>query len=850
LNGNDTVSVVLESVTSAVRMVATDGRATSDTTVIDAVDRPFLGEVVATVRFPAYLDRADERVDATAPLRVPRGVTLSVHGQATVPLARVLLRGAGAPITFAPSGSGFDGALPAVDGSYVWEVTARGGGAVDVPAPLRIETIPDSAPDLELVAPSRDSVVSAQGEVPILVAAHDDHALASVALRVWKVGVAGATTPTETRIGAPQGSDYAGGATLRLEAFALQPGDALHVLPVARDASPWRQEGRGRELVLRLPSVNEEREIARALADSAVQRATDAARAQQGLQRRTQEEARARTPRDARPNDAQLKFGDAERAKALAAEQRTMQQRTEQLQKQVQSVQDHLKGAGVLDSSLARLLGEAQRMLKEAMTPELRAALEQAEKAGDQLDATRSKQSMAELAAQQQRMKEALERSAEMLKRAALEGAMSTVRDAARDLAKAQAAAADSAERGMGTDASRRAQAARTESLARDAEQLRKRLSQARADTAARAADLAARQARRAAEALKDSTGGATRSREAAKQLEAAAQSLQTGREAQVGAWKEEVTDDLDRAVQEMMQMAREQDLLAAESKQLRSGTGMQAKQGALKQGAESSMQRVERTSRKSAMLSPKTQRAMQDAQSKLDQATRDAGQSGGGKEGGITSMQEAADALRQAAAALARDRERAAAAGSASGVPEMLAQLQQAADQQSGVNSQMQSLLQMAAQAGKAGGPSEAAARQAARDAAKAQREVARALDDAADADATGKAEALAREARQVAQTLEQGATDPGVLARQQRLLRRMLDAGRVLEQEDQKEDGKREAKSGAGIAPFTPTRGAARGAAAERYAPPDWNALRSLDAADRRVVLEYFRRLNGTTP
>jgi hypothetical protein len=173
-----------------------------------------------------------------------------------------------------------------------------------------------------------------------------------------------------------------------------------------------------------------------------------------------------------------------------------------------------------------------------------------------------------------------------------------------------------------------------------------------------------------------------------------------------------------------------------------------------------------------------------------------------------------------------------------------MLEQLQQLAQQQGALNAQMQGLLP-------GGQPSagqqglDANGRERARQLARAQREVARDLEEVGDADPTGRAQELAREARAVAQALDQGAVDPATQARQERLLRRMLDAGRSLEQEEREAGERREARAARTTDRFTPTTDPRANAA--RIAVPTWDELRGLSAEDRRLVIEYFRRLNA---
>ena len=64
------------------RLVASDGRASSDSVVIHAADRPFLGAVVLRVSYPWYLGRAPENLPVGEPMRLPRGTVVDISGRA------------------------------------------------------------------------------------------------------------------------------------------------------------------------------------------------------------------------------------------------------------------------------------------------------------------------------------------------------------------------------------------------------------------------------------------------------------------------------------------------------------------------------------------------------------------------------------------------------------------------------------------------------------------------------------------------------------------------------------------------------------------------------------------------
>ena len=863
-------------------VLATDGRAGRDSITVRVVDRPFVGDITVMARYPAYLARPIERLPTDAPLRLPAGTTLEISGSASEPLAAVALAGERGRLTLLPNGARFAGRFtPRENDVWRWEVEGTSQQTLDVPPPLEIEVVGDSLPRVEILSPTGEVLVSADARVTLELLAQDDHALRAVSLRVARVGAA--LLLREVALTDRSDAIWSGAYAVDLEAFALTPGDAIQVVLVARDAAPGVREAVSAPIVLRVPTADQAREAARDAADAAVSAADAVAREQAALGERTATEARTRSDRTAaqreedqrtaeirnqNPNQASapreaLGYENAEKAKEIAEQQRQLTARVDQLEEAARQLEDRLRDAGALDTGLARQLQDAQRMLREAMTPEMQAALERLESSTQQLDGQRTRQSMSDLAAQQQRLRQTLERSAEMLRRAALEGQMQTVADQGRDLAQAQRAMADSARPGSESRDARDARDARevredaarmqraSEQLARAAERLGERLEQAQARPGAEAMQRGAQQAaqagqqmqRAAQNAAPDPAGAQQAAQDAADSMERAAESLADARGDQVAEWKSELTEALDRSVQELMQMAREQDALAQQARDAQDASSLRGAQSALQQGVQAAQERLEDEGRRSTLLSARSQELMQRAQQRSAQATREASEGRRGQS--EQAMREAADALRQAAAQLTRDRERAASARSATGMAEMMQQMQQLAQQQAGLNSQMQSLLPMAQQQGGRQGM-DAATREQARQLARSQREVAQQLDEIADADPTGRAQELAREARALAAALDQGAVDPATSARQERLFRRMLDAGRSLEQDQRDETQRRESRAARAGDRVTPV-GDGRGAPGERYAVPTWEELRGLSAEDRRLVIEYFRRLNA---
>jgi hypothetical protein len=185
-------------------------------------------------------------------------------------------------------------------------------------------------------------------------------------------------------------------------------------------------------------------------------------------------------------------------------------------------------------------------------------------------------------------------------------------------------------------------------------------------------------------------------------------------------------------------------------------------------------------------------------------------------------------------------------AEGGGEGGQDALQQLEELARQQGALNGQVGALVPLEL------GP-DALARQLA-ELGRRQAEIARGTEEAGQAlderDVLGSLDPLADEARALARELEGGRLDPEVRARQERLFRRLLDAGRSLERD---EPGRRRVAEQAGETTAEPP--AALDAelldTGLRYPAPTAAQLRALPPAFRALVLEYFDRLNrGPNP
>jgi hypothetical protein len=118
-------------------------------------------------------------------------------------------------------------------------------------------------------------------------------------------------------------------------------------------------------------------------------------------------------------------------------------------------------------------------------------------------------------------------------------------------------------------------------------------------------------------------------------------------------------------------------------------------------------------------------------------------------------------------------------------------------------------------------------------------------ALRDGARGDAPTGMAALVAEAEAIAQQLQRGQLPAELLARQERLFKRLLDAGRTLEKDDY-EDQRTGERPGAVEARSAAALDAGIFRDATRFRAPSPEELQALPPAYRRLILDYFERLN----
>ena len=195
----------------------------------------------------------------------------------------------------------------------------------------------------------------------------------------------------------------------------------------------------------------------------------------------------------------------------------------------------------------------------------------------------------------------------------------------------------------------------------------------------------------------------------------------------------------------------------------------------------------------------------------------------------------DAVDALAVAAFSLMQSKDRINGSQSGSGVQEAMEQMKQMAGRQGQLAQQGASMMQ----------PGQMNAQQIMQMALQ-QRALAQQLERMRAGGQLPGAGQLSREAKDLSTTLQGGRLNQDVVDRQQKLFRRMLDAGRTLQGEEDDEKKERQSTTAADAPPSVPPALDPRirnGIGEIRL--PSWESLQRLSPDERRRVVDYFQRL-----
>jgi hypothetical protein len=832
----------------------------TDTFVVVPFDPLTIVDVELSLHFPRYLDQPDEQLRGSASVvRVPWGTRLDLSVRTNHRLRRFgMVRESEADtdtLWLRTGREGAEGAFVARQSALLsWlPVPVDAVPTADPGAGIRLSVVPDAPPEIRLSTVDR-SVLAADGRLPLLVEAADDHGLASVDLEWWRETSGGRREAghRESLVGDDGSRRVVLRPVLNLSTDGLLPGDEVAILARAADRNPSSPPAMSDTLRVKVSSLRERRaESVReteALATdlrSLSGRTADLGEAAREAGRRT---SVADPPGlDARDSTSRPDYDSTEEARDLLREAERVQEELAKNGERLEALREQVTGSPWPDRELQRQLGELARLMEEIRSSGLGDEIEALSEALERMDRGELSETLSRLSGRSTDLSEQLEQALGLMERVALEQSLEAVRETAAELSSRQRRDLEIETRDEAWGERQEATAAEAEALSDRLQDLAGHLEAEDAMQAARSGREAGQSSRTAAEHLRESADAAKRAeptdesaRSAVESLDQARDQLETAARQLAREWGADSRQVVERAAVEALDLAEEQGRLAEALRQGDSAEDLAPKQAGLREGLDNLTRTLAEAGRKTALLDRRSGPAAARAGREMDAVERTLSGAGGRRTGPADQAEAAAEALSDLAGSLIQSRRAMEQASSATGMEEALEMLARLGRQQADLNDASGDILQMLSGGQPIGNRL--------RGVADGQEEVAEGLkelaaDPATDALAARPGE-LAAEAEAIARQFESGILTPETVARQERLFRQLLDAGRSLQQ-DEEDPSRREARAAEPRIAFLPA-SEEPVRSGPRYPYPDDESMRALDALQRRLVYDYFDRLN----
>jgi len=839
-----------------------DGAVTAEF-LLSPEDPSFLMDLTVEAAYPTHTRLPPEIFRGAPPqLVIPAGTVLTLSGgvDGTGDAVSLVGEDGGSVAWNASVQEGrFSGSWrPVASGRLLWVVQGGQDGARP-PPPIEIEVIPDEPPTLEVPIPGADGDLPLSLQVPILVEASDDWGVSWVEIEtVLRDRNGSSHEPVVDRIATGDRPSVTLRTALDFREWGLLPGEEVLLRVRAADNGPVAQVVQSPLFSLRMPLEVELREMARGQVEETsgrteelVEQAARELAELRAMERQLQLDE-ARSPAS---SDPQERFQEREELRQALERQAELADEVEELRRELEEAREALPDEPEVDRGLADRIEELERLLEEVLGPEGRDRLDELLEMLRQGEVPEAAgEIVREAIDRQEAMQSRLEQAMERLRRSVLEESFRSAEEEIRSLLDEQTEVADQLAEGEGTEAQEEL-ARRTEQVGEQLEALQDRLQEGGDREAAERTEEAAREMQEARQAMEDaareSEQGRTeeagdRAEDAADSLESALQALEEARSDWTEQWEEEFEDGLRQGAQSALALARRQGDLRRDLQNagpIRRGE-LEGDHTAMIEGLRNLAGELAQATRQNPELGGQITNAIGTAMEAVGRTVDALRRSQSFQPGTDAAAGEAQRAM-QAVALLALsglgeeegDANAPAAAGASA--EDILAELEELAQAQQSLNRDARALGEEVGADGITSRIEELAQTQEAISSALGELSM-----QPGAGELPGSLEALSEEAEELAEALSGGRLDATMLERQDQFLERLLAAGRTLER-----DGPTEEREG------TPP-----GFVERRIVSPlpDYllealalplpaaGEMDALSPAQRRLVLEYFDRVN----
>ncbi len=539
----------------------------SDTGRITVIDRPLIRTLSGRVIPPAYTRLAptpltERQADVTA--LMGSTVDLSVAASKTLTTASVIIErrvdSATVDSTIVPMD--VQGAVAAgrftVTGNGTYHIRLSDSDGQENAEPVRygIVALRDGYPSIVMKDPSRDVDVDISAKLPLTVAVSDDYGFTKLTLH-YRLIRSRYAVPEENYTALPLPIDGSSttleiGYVWDLADVGITPDDQYeYYLEVAdNDIVNGPKTARTAAYKVRLPSLEEvfaETDEAQAQIQNEL---TELLEESEEL-RKEADELRREMQKQQAQSKRQTDWSDRKKAEDLAKRQAELEKRMEETVDKLEDMTNKLEQNNAISPETLEKYKELQELMKKVKSPELERMQQQMQKAMENLSPEELEKMMSEFKFDEEKFKQNIERTLDLLKRAQAEQKADELSKRAEELARRQDELRQQAENTNANDKQAR------EKLAQQQEQLQKDL-----------ADLA-RESKELEDLMKeigrdmpmeqmDAAQKDLNADQTSQQMQDAQQQMQNGDMQSASEQQKNASESLQRFAQQMRQMQKQ----------------------------------------------------------------------------------------------------------------------------------------------------------------------------------------------------------------------------------------------------------------------------------------------------
>ena len=716
------------------------------------------------------------------------------------------------------------------DGEYYIEIKDKDGRTNEDPLHYSITTIRDNSPIITMIEPNHDITINEQALLPISLQIADDYGFSS--LKLWYRLAESKYAPesksfSSLSIPIPNGTISADIPYMwDINKVGIAPSDRyeFYCEIIDNDIITGPKSSRTSIISVRLPSLDEVLSNADSVQDNAVKDLEKTAAEAKEISKELDE-----LQREMLKQQQNMDWKDAKKVENLMKKQENLQKKMDQIDQKLQDITEKLQDNNAISPETMEQYKELQKLMREVNSPELRKAMEEMQKAMQQLSPEQIQQAMKQMKFNEEEFRKGIERTMNILKRLQAEQKTDALLKRAEKLAEQQEQLAKKTENtNPSNQAEKKTNELENKALQQDLKDMAKELKDLEQLMKDLAQQMPMKELEKAKEELAeqetsqemqeasdemqkgDMNKSAQKQKKAAQNVKKFAQQMKKLKQEMKKNMNKEAIRQMQKSLQDALSMSKQEEAqkqktesLDFNSNQLQKAAQDQSQlQDQLANMAAQMMQLAQKTTKVSPEMVKEMSNAMQEMQKASEQLSqRNPSNAAQSQMAAMSSLNKASiqmqDALNKMKGEGDGSCDNPGGQGQAkAGSGGMMQQLQKMAGMQQQINSgmpqpgqdgslspqQQQQLARLAGQQGKA--------QQAMEELAKQQ------TDPTGKRKSLGDLKKIADEMREIVADMESGIITPETRRRQERILSRLLDASRSMNERDYDKD--RESRGG----------------------------------------------------